>query len=460
MKKIIFLVFVTFFSRSFAQDIAISSFASGFNTPVEIANAGDNRLFVVELTGSIKLVNADGTVNPENFLTMPPNTVLTGAERGFLGLAFHPQYATNGYFFVYYTRVPDGNIIVERRKVNPENPNIALDGDVLQILSISHPESAHNGGTLRFGPDGYLYIGIGDGWEPSTNAQDINVNLGKILRIDVNNSTESQPYSIPPGNPYVGVEGNDEIWALGLRNPWKYSFDRNTGDLWIADVGANAFEEINHVPSTQAGVNYGWICYEANSVVFECGQPVENYTFPMTSYAHVPNRCSIIGGYVYTGSEFPNLQNKYFFTDLCTNAVLFADVNTGEISSSAIFPGEDILYFTTLGQDVNGELYIASSFTGVVYKIVDLSLSRKGFSQTTAAIVPNPAAKDFHLKMGRAEFPLRVNIIDATGKELMKTQIASESAPVNIEQLQSGIYIVNVTDHSGATTTTKLAVTK
>lgn len=459
MKKIILIVLLTFFSKSYSQDIAIELFAYGVNTPVEITNAGDNRLFVVELTGSIKVINADGTVNPDNFLTMPANTVMSGSERGFLGLAFHPQYATNGYFFVCYTRVPDGNVIIERRKVNPENPNVALDGEVLQILSIPHPESAHNGGKLAFGPDGYLYIGIGDGWAPGTNAQDINLNLGKILRIDVNNATELQPYAIPAGNPYVGVAGNDEIWAVGLRNPWKYSFDRNTGDLWLADVGANALEEINHVPSTQAGVNYGWMCYEATNVVFDCGQPIGNYTFPMASYPHTPSRCSIIGGYVYTGTEFPNLSNKYIFADLCANAILYADVNTGVISSSSTIPGDGMYYFTTLGQDINGELYIGSSFTGVVYKIVDQSLARKDFSPATVSLTPNPATKDFSLKMSRAQFPLRVTVIDATGKRLMETQITSESMPVNIEQLQSGIYIVNATDSSGATATAKLAVT-
>lgn len=456
MKKILVLFFFFASFPSFSQIIDIAPFANGINTPVEITNAGDDRLFVVEWAGNIRIINPDGSINAENFLTIPNEIIMTGDERGLLGLAFDPQFATNGYFYVCYTGLPLGDITVARYSRDPENPNLALPGSGLTILTIPHPLGVHNGGTLRFGPDGYLYLGVGDGAIPQTNAQDIHLNLGKMLRIDVSNATESVPYTIPPGNPFVGVDGNDEIWAIGLRNPWKFSFNRLTGNLWIADVGEANVEEINHVGSTQAGLNYGWSCYEGTASFLDCGLPTSVLTFPLTTYNHAIDRCSIIGGYVYTGTAYPELQNKYFFADLCANAIFAADVTTGNITSSATFPGE-LLYFMTLGEDASGQLYVAGS-GGVIYKIIDATLNTIGFNKLAFTILPNPASSQVSIKLNNNNYPAEASIIDVSGKLLLSQSLHSESDAITLGLLQDGIYVVTVKDNSGAVATSKLAI--
>ncbi|HMI08196.1 MAG TPA: PQQ-dependent sugar dehydrogenase [Flavobacterium sp.] len=462
MKTKITLLLFAISITSFSQTIAIPVFASGFTDPVEIVNAGDARLFVVQQGGAIRIVNPDGTIKPNNFLTLTSATILSGGEQGLLGLAFHPQYTTNGFFFVNYTRAGDGATVIARYSVDPNNPDLALATGT-PLLTIAQPFSNHNGGTLRFGPDGYLYVGMGDGGsggDPGNRAQNITENLGKMLRIDVDTTTGALPYGIPATNPYgVGVAGNDEIWAIGMRNPWKYSFDRVTGDLWIADVGQNAIEEINHVSSSAAGLNYGWNCYEANSVyTVGCAVPTTTYTFPIASYTHSGGACSITGGYVYTGTTYPTMQNKYFFADYCVNRIGMVNVNTNVISYSSTFAGSN--YFTTFGQDINGELYVAASGTGKIHRVIDSALGTKSFGQPGFAISPNPTSSEFYVKMTNASFPATVKILDVTGKILLQQRIDSDANPVDTNTLQSGIYVVNIEDLLGATSTTKLAITK
>ena len=241
-----------------AQTIDLEVVSDDFDLPIEITHAGDDRLFVVEQGGLIRILNADGEVNETPFLNVS-NLVSNGFERGLLGLAFHPDYAENGYFFINYTNAA-GNTVVARYSVQDGDPDQADANSALPIITINQPQPNHNGGTVRFGPDGYLYIGMGDGGgqnDPNGNGQNINILLAKMLRIDVDTDGE-EPYEIPAGNPFLGVDGADEIWAYGLRNPWKFSFDSATNDLWIADVGQDQFEEINMAASTAAGLNYGW----------------------------------------------------------------------------------------------------------------------------------------------------------------------------------------------------------
>lgn len=445
---------------SFAQSIALQPFATGLSNPVEIVHAGDSRLFIVQQGGAIRIANADGTLKPNNFLTLTTATISTGGERGLLGLAFHPQYATNGFFFVNYTRAGDGATVIARYSVDPNNPDLALPTGT-PLLTIAQPFSNHNGGTLKFGPDGYLYIGMGDGGDggdPGNRAQNINVNLGKMLRIDVNGDLTPGTYGIPGDNPYVGVDGNDEIWAIGVRNPWKFSFDRVTGDLWIADVGQGSVEEINHVASTAAGLNFGWKCYEGNSVYTAgCAQPNVTYTFPVATYTHAGGACSITGGYVYTGSVYPNMLGKYFFADYCVNRIGMVNVATNAITYSPTFSGNN--YFTTFGQDQNGELYVAASSTGVVYKIIDTSLDVNDFSKLTFSIAPNPATSEFSIKMANGNYPARLSVADVTGKVLLNRQIDAAS-DISTSAFQSGIYLVSVTDSTGAGATSKLVVAR
>ncbi len=267
-----------------AQETAVlTPFASGFTSPVIITHAGDSRLFVGNQTGSVFIVDSAGNVNGEPFLDIT-GKVIYGGEQGLLGLAFHPDYKNNGYFYVNYIGEGDSTHI-SRFTMLSGNPDKADPASEMSILRIEQPYKNHNGGDLAFGPDGYLYIALGDGGsggDPENRAQNRSVLLGKILRIDVDNGN---PYSIPETNPFYGMSSvRNEIWALGLRNPWRFSFDRMTGDLWIADVGQNASEEINFQPAgSQGGENYGWRCYEGLQPFNEDNCPgVDILYFPCT----------------------------------------------------------------------------------------------------------------------------------------------------------------------------------
>lgn len=440
-----------------AQVVAISEFATGFSSPVEIAHCGDSRLFVVQQTGEIRILNSDGTINPTNFLKLTNATILSGGERGLLGLAFHPNYSTNGFFYLNYTRAGDGATVIARYSVSATNPNLANASSASILMTIPQPFSNHNGGTIKFGPDGYLYIGMGDGGnggDPGNRAQNINENLGKMLRLDVNGAA---PYGIPSNNPYVGIAGNDEIWAIGLRNPWKFSFDAISGQLWIADVGQNQVEEINLVSSTLPGLNYGWRCYEGNQVYTTCTNPGATYTFPFAQYTHSSTGgCSITGGYMYAGSTYANFVNKYFFADYCLNRLGMLDKNTGAISYSSIFNGNN--NFTTFGQDINGELYVASQSNGKLYKIIDSSLSTASNLKKQFSLYPNPATSQITVDIANASVPVTMTVYDLSGKMLQSIVLTSSVQNVDLAQLAKGMYLVKTTDADRNSNTIKLAI--
>ncbi|MBF6607294.1 MAG: PQQ-dependent sugar dehydrogenase [Flavobacterium sp.] len=456
MKLKITLILVLISTFAMSQVVEITPFATGFTSPVDIAHAGDSRLFVVQQGGAIKILNADGSVNPTNFLTLTNSTILSGGERGLLGLAFHPDYANNGYFFVNYTRAGDGATVIARYSVSAANPNIADPASASTILTIAQPFSNHNGGTIKFGPDGYLYIGTGDGGsggDPGNRAQNINDNLGKMLRIDVD---VAGTYGIPADNPYVGVAGNDEIWAIGLRNPWKFSFDANSGDLWIADVGQSQIEEINFVESTQAGLNYGWRCYEGSNIYIECTTPGLTFELPFAEYTHSGGACSITGGYVYAGDNYPDFSGKYFFADYCVNRIGMVDISTGDIAYSATFSGSN--FFTTFGQDIEGELYVAASSGGTIYKIVDSSLAVSDLTLTDISIYPNPADNEITINAPSMSFPSEVRVFDLTGKLLQSAALEQNDQPLDVSGLQPGMYLMNITDAVGTAFTTKINI--
>ena len=439
---------------SYAQSIGLTTFATGFSSPLEITHpAGDARLFVVEQGGKIKILNPNQTTNPTNFLTLTSATISTGGERGLLGLAFHPNYATNGFFFINYTNTA-GNTVIARYSVSA-NPNVANTTGTI-LLTIEQPYANHNGGTLRFGADGYLYIGMGDGGsggDPGNRAQNINVNLGKMLRLDVDSGT---PYGIPPTNPYAGaIPGNDEIWAIGMRNPWKYSFDMLNGDMWIADVGQDAIEEINHIAApVPAGLNFGWKCYEANSVYTPgCAVAGTTYTFPVAQYPHDGTTCSITGGYVYRGSTYPNLYGKFLFADYCSNKIGYLD-SANAITWSTAFSGN----FTTFGQDINGEMYVAGGGNGIISRITDTTLSTTSFAKKDFQIYPNPAKGEMFVKSEGMAFPAAISIFDISGKLLISQSLSAGNNPVATGNLQSGIYMVKVKDNAGADYNAKLTI--
>lgn len=438
-----------------SQTIGLTSFATGFSSPIEITHpVGDARLFVVQKGGSIKILNPDGTVNPTNFLTLPSGTVSNGSEQGLLGLAFHPNYATNGYFFLNYTNTA-GNTVIARYSVTA-NPNLADATSGTILLTINQPYANHNGGTIRFGADGYLYIGMGDGGsagDPGNRAQNISENLGKMLRIDVDGPA---PYGIPPTNPYVGVAGNDEIWAIGLRNPWKFSFDMLNNDLWIADVGQDAYEEVNYNPAPVApGLNFGWKCYEANNVYTNgCAVSGTNYTFPVAQYSH-SSGCSITGGYVYRGSTYPNFYGKYFMADYCFNKIGMISVGSSTITWSNAFSGN----FTTFGQDLNGEIYVAGINNGIVYKLIDTSqLANNAFDAQNFQLYPNPAKTEVFIKSDQIKYPAQAQIFDLTGKLLLDQSISETTQSVNTSTLSGGIYLMKIQGKDQKQWQSKLAI--
>ena len=368
-----------------------------FNFPVYLTHANDNsgRMFVVGQHGVIRVIKS-GSVLSTPFLDIS-SRIGIDSERGLLGMAFPPQYANKGYFYVYYTRV-DGNNQVSRFHIT-SNPDIANPSSEEPILTLPHPNFAnHNGGQLAFGPDGFLYIGPGDGGsggDPFGNAQNTNSLLGKLLRIDVEphvavpaapgannfylpllfgnlNSSNNLPYRIPPNNPFVGQPNHrHEIWALGLRNPWRFSFDRQTGDLYIGDVGQDQMEEVDFQPaSSQGGENYGWnilegtLCYPNGPCT-----PPANYSPPVATYLHGANDsigCALTGGFVYRGSSYPALQGIYFYADYCSGRIWgMQKDNTGWHSQELLHTNLNISSF---GEDQAGELYILD-IGGGIYRI-------------------------------------------------------------------------------------------
>lgn len=454
--KLLLLSSLVFPLLSAAQTVGLQLFAEGFTAPTEVVNAGDSRLFVAEQGGMIKIVNVDGLVNASPFLNIS-GFISSGGERGLLGLAFHPQYETNGYFYVNYTN-PAGNTVVARYTRDMANPDAADPNSKVELLTVQQPFSNHNGGCLRFGPDGYLYIAMGDGGsggDPNSNAQNKNSLLGKLLRIDVNNGS---PYTNPASNPFMGsVDGADEVWAYGLRNPWKFSFNRTTGELWIADVGQDAREEINRMSSGTAGVNYGWRCYEGSAVYNSNGcSAASNYTTPFAEYTHASTSgCSVTGGYVYTGTVFPAFTGKYIFADYCNNKVGLLDTTTGAITYSTAFSGNNI---TAFGEDNTGELYAAGKTSGKLYRVIDTALGVAERQAGAFRVYPNPATGVVKISAQNTGLA-SVAIYDLQGKKALQQSTEGNSElTLPINSLDAGIYLLQITDSNGNISHQRLAV--
>ncbi|MDO8753092.1 MAG: PQQ-dependent sugar dehydrogenase, partial [Anaerolineales bacterium] len=336
-----------------AADYEWQLIASGLNRPVDIqpANDGSGRLFIIEKLGYIR-VYENGQLLDTPFLDITDRVDDSGNEMGFLGLAFHPDYEQNGFFYVNYTG-DGGNTRISRFQASG---NSVDSNSETVLLMIEQPYPNHNGGALAFGPDGYLYAGLGDGGlagDPHKNGQNTTALLGKILRIDVNNG---DPYAIPSDNPF----GN-EVWAYGLRNPWRISFDRATGDLWIGDVGQGQWEEIDYLPAgSQGGANFGWSIMEGNHGYD--GQTQPGLLLPVAEYSHSSGGCSVTGGYVYRGS-MTEWNGIYFYGDYCSGYVWGLILADGGWQSQLLF--ETDARITSFGQDESGEIYFASDAGGI-----------------------------------------------------------------------------------------------
>ena len=352
--------------------VAAEVLVSGLSSPTFLtAPEGDDRIFVLERGGLIKIVSGGSTL-PTPFLDVSA-LVTAGGERGLLGMAFHPQYAGNGYFYINYTDADDASTEVVRYTVSAD-PDVADPGSAFPILSIEQPYSNHNGGMIAFGPDGMLYIGMGDGGDagdPQNNAQRPETLLGSMLRLDVDGGS---PYAIPPDNPFVAhATYREETWAYGLRNPWRFSFDRQTGDLYIADVGQAAREEVNYQPaSSDGGENYGWNVMEG-SACYPPGTPCSttDLTLPVLDYQQQSGECAITGGYVYRGSDVPDLVGRYLYADFCRPWVRSFVVSGGGVQGEQDHQDDlgPIDNISSFGEDGHGELYVVT-LGGTIYRLV------------------------------------------------------------------------------------------
>lgn len=366
--------------------IQLQPFLSGLASPVLIRHAGDlsNRLFIVEQTGIVKVLQP-GSATPTDFLNVTTKRSCCG-ERGLLGLAFHPQFAANRRFFINYTRAGDGATVVSEFLASAANPNLAETNEKI-LLVVEQPFSNHNGGMIEFGSDGFLYIAMGDGGsgnDPGDRAQNINNLLGKMLRIDVDNPNGAIPYSSPSTNPFFGpAEGRDEIYATGLRNPWRFSFDRATGEIYAGDVGQGQREEIDIIT---LGGNYGWRVFEGTLCTGLGPAPCvpTAYVPPITEYNHSGGRCSVTGGYVYRGARGTLPAGSYVYGDYCTGEIFLYENGASRILLDTAFN------ISSFGEDQEGELYVVH-LGGSITKIVNTAV-RAATTVSAASFRPGPLA--------------------------------------------------------------------
>ncbi|HEX5012794.1 MAG TPA: PQQ-dependent sugar dehydrogenase [Candidatus Limnocylindrales bacterium] len=352
--------------------IGLEPLVEGLEAPLGVVNAGDGsgRIFVVEKGGRIRIVH-DGRVAAEPFLDISAN-VSRGGEQGLLGLAFHPDFPDDPRFFVNYTDAA-GDTHIAAFTVDPANPDRADAGSEEQVLFVDQPYGNHNGGVVAFGPDGYLYVGLGDGGsggDPHGNGQKLASRLAKVLRIDVDARAGGRAYAIPADNPFASRSGAaPEVFALGLRNPWRFSFDRETADLWIGDVGQGAWEEVDVVRAGTSGQNFGWNRMEGA----HCYRPSEGcdpggLTPPVAEYSH-KNGCTVIGGFVYRGAAQPALAGGYLFADYCSGAIWAIDP-TSDGPTEPTVVGQTEASLTSFGEDEAGELYATDIRGGQLLRVI------------------------------------------------------------------------------------------
>jgi glucose/arabinose dehydrogenase len=429
-----------------------------FNYPVyyTYANDGSNRVYVVEQTGKIKVMQNDSTVSVSSTFLDVSARIVSGGEQGLLGLAFHPNYSTNRFFYIYYTKAGTGDIVIARFTRNISNPLIADSNSQLIVLTFPHPTyTNHNGGCLMFGQDGYLYAGVGDGGsggDPNNNGQNTNVFLGKILRIDINNPSGGNNYGIPPTNPFAGGGGKPEIYTYGMRNPWRFSQDPVTGIIYIGDVGQDTWEEVDIM---QNGGNYGWRIMEGD----HCYNPPVNcdstgLIMPIKNYPHSGNGCSITGGYVYRGTRVPSLVGSYIYGDYCSCNIwrlkyVGGVVTIDEMVIPAALPSTSLSSF---GVDQNNELYVCKvSLPGAIYrfKTDPIGIQNNGTVVDGFSLqqnYPNPFNPSTEIKftLGKQDF-VNISIYDPNGK-LVETlvnsvkQAGAYSVTWNASGISSGVY--------------------
>lgn len=477
MKKIVPLLIVMAFTviSVLAQPtLTFTTFSTGNTQVVDIKHCKDSRLFIVQQKGKIFVCDSLGVQNTTPFLDLAgicSNPSPGGDERGLLGLAFHPNFKNNGYFYVNYTALSGGATTIARYSVNPADSNLAVLSSGTILLTIAQPFSNHNGGTLGFGPDGYLYIGMGDGGssnDPQNRAQNLTDLLGKMLRIDVDNPQAPLAYGIPADNPYVSSTTNKkEIWSYGLRNPWKWSFDRIFGDLWIGDVGQGVWEEIDfEAQGTPGGRNYGWRCYEGNVVNSSLdsleflGCPVFNATTaPVAVFSHnATSACSVTGGYIYRGAKHASLYGYYVYTDYCDDRIRLTRNNyDGTFTTYDLGAVAGNGSFVTFGEDYRGELYVAYN-TSTPFNNPIIEIKKIGATGCLPTAAITSLEDTLNLCYGDA-YPTLSSIYHPENTyQWFKDGVAIAGATsANYSTTQDGAYTVQVTN-PGACSNTSTAV--
>lgn len=454
---LIFFLFGVFSYLSAQQSgITLELFRSGFDSPLDLQHAGDDRIFIVEQGGHIKIIQADGSINETPFLDIT-SKISSGGERGLLGLAFHKEYQDNGYFYVNYTNL-DGDTRVVRYSVDPNNADLSLSNSDLVIIGFEQPYANHNGGHILFGPDGYLYIASGDGGsggDPDGNAQNINSFLGKILRINVDNPSNGKNYGIPSDNPFVGnPNAKEEIWAYGLRNPWRFTVDGGLGTV-IADVGQSEIEEINWQSDNSAGLNYGWRCYEGSQPYNTSNCPPSGeLTFPFAEYSHTNGNCSITGGLIREVG-FPDIQTLYFFADFCSGLIGSVDRENGWITEYGNFPGN----WVSFGEDNNDNFYIIDITDGEIFKINLDPLSINDVDlESKLMIFPNPTSEILNVQMPNDNIEA-IKIYDTKGVLVLKqTTLSVSEISIPIDNLSKGFYFAEILSDQGKSIRRKLII--
>jgi glucose/arabinose dehydrogenase len=416
---------------------------TGLNEPIQLVNAddGSNRIFIVQKGGSILVYDA-----AYNFLStfLTITSLTSSGERGLLSMAFHPSYSTNGFLYIYYTNSA-GDLEIARYKVS-SNPNVADASSKVVVITIPHPTySNHNGGELHFGSDGYLYLSTGDGGgsgDVANNSQNTSVLLGKMLRLNVNTSPTAPYYTIPAGNPY-----SNEVFARGLRNPFRWSFDKLNGDIWIGDVGQNAWEEIDHRPAaTAAGSNYGWRCYEGNAGynLTGCG-PMSNYVFPVFTYP-IGSGAAVTGGIVYRGAAYPSMQGWYLSADFYSGTFykIYPNGVGGWITATQTLSTIGIADF---GETENGEAYAVSLISNSVYRIS--ANSPIGISELNAMAEVSPGISPegvLYMNLHPDAGYELMEIIDMNGAVVAKENVTGVSGRIHapVGQLAKGVYLLRL----------------
>ncbi len=469
MKKhfTLLMLFLLNYYLSHAQaTLSLQQFSTGYTAPVAIENCGDSRLFIVQESGQIYIADSTGTRLSKPFLDISKRVRYSG-EQGLLGLAFDPNYTTNGSFYVYYIDTT-GSTQVSRFKVSSSR-NVANASSEHKILNIQQPFTNHKGGCIHFGTDGYLYISTGDGGsggDPNNNAQNPQSLLGKILRIDVHHGTPTSAYIIPPTNPFVDSSNyRPEIWALGLRNPWRWSFDSAHTNMIIADVGQDNYEEVNFQSIKKGGKNYGWRCYEGFHAYNTAGcNPQSFYQSPVYEYDHSTGDCAIIGGYIYRGSRYTFLQGKYLFTDYCSGKFRTLQIDYPHATEQDLYTG-DANSYTCFGQDNKRELYIANETNGTIYHIAVVKATIAAGVANIApsfSVAPNPSHGNFvvNYKSDKVQQVI-IHIQNTLGQQFYASRTSLNAGNNNLNlnvRIPHGDYFISITDAAGRTSNQRLRI--